>query len=90
FTARGAEIYYVELAADFDTRIARNKTPNRLANKPTKRDVVWSEELFRRTEASYRLNSREGEMTFAHYMKLDNTDLSPEEAARRIQDNFFL
>lgn len=90
FAARGAQVYYVELCADFDVRIERNKTENRLLHKPTKRDLAWSEGAFRKTEAKYRLNSREGEMPFEHYLKIDNTNLTPDDAAQRIQDAFRL
>ena len=38
YESKNAEIYVVELYADFDVRIERNKTENRLLNKPTKRN----------------------------------------------------
>lgn len=39
FKLRGAQIYYIELAADYNLRLKRNKTENRLLNKPSKRDI---------------------------------------------------
>ena len=90
FQQYGAEVYYVELCADYNLRIERNKTENRLLHKSTKRDVVKSEALFRRLEAKYRLNSLPGEVQKAHYLRIDNTHLSPEEAARQIQEAFAL
>ncbi len=60
FRAQGAEVYYVELEADFDLRIERNKTENRLANKPLKRDLAASEAIFRKIESEHRLNSNPG------------------------------
>jgi len=90
FRGQGADIYYVELAADFDVRIERNKTENRLREKPSKRDLVKSEDRFRRLEEKYRLNSFDGEIRKEHYLKLDNTHMPPEEAARRIQEAFSL
>ncbi len=90
FKSRGAEVYYVELCADYDLRIQRNKTENRLLHKSTKRDIVKSEALFRRLEAKYRLNSLPGELTKEHYLRIDNTHLSPEEAARQIREAFSL
>lgn len=90
FAARGAEVYYVELAAEFEVRIARNKTENRLNNKPSKRDIPASEERFRRLECRYRLNSLPGEIQKEHYLRIDNTCLSPDETARRIKDFFLL
>ena len=90
FKAHGAEVYYVELEADYDLRIERNKTENRLLNKPTKRDIEKSEALFRRLEDKYRLNSLPGEVQKQHYLRIDNTHIPPDEAARKIKEIFSL
>lgn len=90
FENHGAEIYYVELAADRDVRLVRNKTENRLLNKPTKRDLAASEQRFIRTEEKYRLNSLPGEIPFENYIRIDNTNLSPEAAAEMIKERFGL
>ena len=90
FTDKGADIYYVELEADFDVRIERNKTPNRLLHKPTKRDIDNSEDRFRRTENKYRLNSLEGEVPFKNYIKINNTNINPEFTAQMIKEHFNL
>lgn len=90
FRQNGAETYYVELCADYDLRIERNKTENRLLHKPTKRDVEKSEALFRRLESTYRLNSLPGEVQKEHYLRIDNTHLSPEEVATQIREAFSL
>ena len=90
FQSRGAEVYYVELEADFDVRIERNKTENRLRNKPTKRDVEKSEQIFRRLEGKYRLNSNPGEVQKEHYLRINNTGLSPQAAAEQIRRAFAL
>lgn len=90
FTSRGAEVYYVELAADFELRIERNKTENRLLNKSTKRDIEKSEYIFRRLESKHRLNSLEGEISKKNYMKIENSNLSPEAVAQMIKEKFCL
>jgi len=90
FEQNGAEVCFVELFADFDVRIERNKTENRLLHKPTKRNIEWSERLFRNTEEKYRLNTREDEYPYENYFKLDNTNLSAQDAARIIMDHFEL
>lgn len=90
FESRGSEVYFVELEADYDERIERNKTPNRLANKPTKRNIEHSENLFRRLEEKYRLNSLEGEIKRKNYIRINNTHITPEEAAQRIKSAFSL
>ena len=90
FISKGATIYYVELEADYEVRIERNKTDNRLLNKPTKRDIQSSEELFRHLETKYRLNSLEGEIKKSNYIKINNTNLSPSYVAQKIRDTFKL
>jgi len=90
FKATGGKIMYVELCADRDVRLDRNKTPNRLANKPSKRDLERSEAMFKKLEAKYRLNSTDGEIQKEHYLKIDNTALDPISVAKKIQIHFGL
>ena len=90
FASRGAEVYFVELEADYDLRIERNKTENRLLNKPTKRDIKHSEDMFRMLESKYRLNSLEGEISKMNYIKINNSNLSPDIVAKMIKDKFKL
>lgn len=90
FASKCAEVYFVELEADYELRIERNKTENRLLNKPTKRNLEKSETIFRNLESKFRLNSYEGEITKINYIKINNTDLSPEEAALIIKNSFSL
>ena len=90
FESRGSEIYFVELEADYDVRIERNKTPNRLENKPTKRDIQHSESLLRKLEERYRLNSTENEIQRKNYIRINNTNISPGEVARTIKNAFLL
>ena len=89
FKENGANCYVVELCADFDERLTRNKSENRLLHKESKRDLEWSEAEMRRTSEKYRLNSYEGEsLPFENYMKIDNTHLPTEEVAEMIRSNF--
>ncbi|WP_404349434.1 AAA family ATPase [Sutcliffiella horikoshii] len=88
FESRGATVYYVELEADLDERLERNKTPNRLEHKPKKRDLEWSENDLLKTLDKHRLNSLDGEITFENYIKINNTDMSAAEVARVIKDQF--
>jgi len=90
FEATGGKTYYVELVADRAVRIERNKTENRLKNKASKRDIVVSEDRMLWEETKYRLVSNEGEIPFENYMKIDNTNLEPEQVARMIKENFRL
>jgi shikimate kinase len=90
FLSRNAEVYYVELEADYELRIERNKTENRLINKPSKRNIEKSEELFRKLEDKYRLNSLEGEIQKENYIRINNTDMNPDIAAEMIKNKFSL
>lgn len=90
FALRGAGVYFVELEADYDIRIERNKTENRLLNKSTKRDIKHSEAMFRKLESKYRLNSLEGEISKLNYIKINNSNLSPDVVALMIKDKFGL
>ena len=90
YQKHGAKTSVVELSANFDVRIERNKTENRLLNKPSKRDIEKSEALFRDLEVKYRLNSRDGEIPFENYLKIDNTGISPEKTAAIIKETFNL
>ena len=90
FKSHGAETCVIELCADFNERIDRNKTENRLQNKPSKRDIQKSEELFRNLEAKYQLNSCDGEVPFENYFKIDNTNMLPNETALIIKEKFGL
>ncbi len=84
----GATVDYVELIAPQEVRLDRNRTENRLAEKPSKRNTALSEQLIRHAEDKYRCVSEPGEIPYANYLRLDNTDLSPDEAARIIADHF--
>lgn len=89
FKSNGADCYVVELCADFEERLIRNKSENRLLNKESKRNIEWSEAEMRSTSEKYRLNSRDGEkLPFENYLKIDNTNLSAEETARIIKKHF--
>lgn len=90
FESNGAEIYYVELEADIEERLIRNKTENRLTHKPTKRDVAWSEGELKQTATLHRLNSRDGELDVEHYLRINNTHLDATTVAERIKQHFQL
>ncbi len=90
FKSNGAEVYYVELEADYDIRLQRNKTENRLLNKPSKRNIEKSENLFKDIENRHRLNSYPGEIKKKNYIKINNTHVSPENIAKIIKDRFRL
>ena len=90
----GAQVDYVELIAPQDVRLIRNRTENRLKEKASKRDVALSEARMLSAEEKYRCVSESGEVcdklgcTPERYLRIDNTDLSPEEVAEMIVRHF--
>lgn len=83
-------VYFVELEADLEERIERNKSPRRLEHKPTKRNVEWSEKELMETMERHRLNSYEGEIKKENYIKINNTNLCAVEVAEFIKERFNL
>lgn len=90
FKDKGAEVYYVELEANEEERIKRNKTEHRLEHKPTKRNIEWSEGELKKSNLEHRLNSKEGEINKKNYIRIDNTNLEPNEVALTIKEKFNL
>lgn len=90
FAEHGAELYYVELIAPQEVRLARNVTENRLKHKASKRDIEQSNQRLLNDDARYRCVSLDGEIPFENYLKIDNTNLSAADAARMIADYFHL
>lgn len=85
FERAGAEIFIVELEADYNLRLERNRTENRLAHKPTKRNLEHSEHTFKHLEDKYRLNSLPGEVKYPNYLRINNTHMAPEVCAKHIE-----
>lgn len=90
FEQSGGRFFFVELSADLETRLARNETPHRMERKASKRDVAWSRANLLGDAEKYRLNSAEGETWFENHLKIDNTNLTPDEVADRIVAAFHL
>ena len=91
FQSNGANCYVVELCADFEERLVRNKSENRLLHKESKRNLEWSEAEMRKTSEKYRLNSYDGEsLPFENYIKIDNTTLAPDKVAKMIAERFVI
>lgn len=90
FEATGGQFYFVELEADVKTRLERNVTPHRLASKFTKNDVERSQRDLLDTMKKYRLNSNDGELICPNHLKINNTNLEPEEVADEVVEYFKL
>lgn len=84
FRLHGAQVYFVELAANLDVRLQRNETEFRLAEKRPKRDIEKSRSHLLEVEGKYKLNTN-GDFFYPNrHLCIDNSDLKPDEVARRI------
>lgn len=90
FTPYGTEFYYVELIAPQEVRLKRNVTENRLKNKASKRDIETSNARLIHDDSIHRCVSREGEIPFDNYLRIENSDMAPEDAAKLIKETFNL
>ena len=83
FSKNGDTVYYVELEADKEERLRRN-------HKPSKTDFKTSEEELLEADREYTLNSKENEFTKPNYLKINNTKINVQDAAKSIKDTFGL
>lgn len=90
FESKGGTVYFVELEANLDERLERNKSPHRLQHKQTKRNLEWSEHDLVESMDKYRLNSYEGEIGRKNYIRINNTNLCASEVAKHIKRHFDL
>ena len=90
FAPYDTEFYYVELIAPQEIRLKRNGTENRLKNKPSKRNLIISNQRLIDDDQKYRCVSFEGEITFNNYLRIDNSDKTPVEVAEFIKETFKL
>ncbi|WP_238335886.1 AAA family ATPase [Serinicoccus kebangsaanensis] len=83
-------VAFVELRADLSTRLARNRTEERLLHKASKRDVEWSDENVRQMETEWQMTSIDGdgvasELLAQHpHLVLDTVEVPPAKSAARI------
>ena len=90
FEPYGTEFYYVELIAPQEVRLERNVSENRLKNKASKRDLEFSRERLLHDDEKHRCVSHEGEIPFENYLRIENSDVEPADAARMIKEHFDL
>lgn len=90
FRPYGTEFYYVELVAPQKIRLERNATENRLKHKASKRDIELSNQRLLNDDKNHRFESYDGEIPFENYIKIDNSELSPDAVARIIKERFDL
>ncbi len=90
FSEHGWELHLVDLYAPLKVRLNRNPTANRLKHKPSKRDLEFSEENLLKMEEKYQMSAEENPFPNAHYLKIDNSLLSPPEVVEKIISEFGL
>lgn len=88
FEKTGGSFYFIELEADLQTRLERNVTPHRLESKASKNDIERSTNDLIKTMKKYRLNSNDGETICHNHIKINNTNLSPNEVSDIIIEKF--
>ncbi len=82
------EVYYVELVAPQSIRLERNATENRLMHKASKRDIAASNARLVRDDENHRMESLPGEIDSPRYLRIDNSNLPPEQTAQIIKEHF--
>jgi len=90
FEKEKANVYYVELEADIEERLKRNKSPHRLKHKPSKVSLKVSEDELLETDRKYVLNSKTNELHRKNYFKINNTKLNAKKTAIMIKERFNL
>ena len=90
FEENGGSFYFVELSADLETRLARNETSHRMERKASKKDVAWSRDNLLKDAKNHRLNSDANEVWFENHLKIDNTNLEPDQVADQVIKAFHL
>jgi len=90
FTNVGGEVYYVNLVAPQDIRLARNETENRLRHKPSMRHKEAARMRLINADARYRWESHDDEFASKNFMKIDNSNLAADVAACMIKEKFNL
>lgn len=87
FRSGGAKITLVELKAELDERLFRNKTEARLQEKPSKRDVAASEARLLKADEVYTLNTTDSLPLDYDHIVIDNTHMAPLEVAQQIESH---
>ncbi|NQZ08382.1 MAG: AAA family ATPase [Algicola sp.] len=87
----GYRVHLVELKATISALVVRNRSEKRLAEKPTKVNVVASEKNLMDWMSSKKLNTNWNDALhkrFEKYLYINNTHMAPEATAATIMDKF--
>jgi hypothetical protein len=90
FRVRGGRVVFVELEATQEERLRRNETEFRLAQKPSKRNLVESRRRLLDDDLRYQMNSGSAFDSRPDYLRIDNTELEPSAVAEQVIRHFGL
>lgn len=94
FQEEQQEVYFIQLTTDLNTRLTRNQHPDRLAAKPSKRNLAFSRNELLTTAQNYRLSLPAAEFATSFpeifTLTIDNTELSAVDCAETIKQHFNL
>ncbi|MFA5153869.1 MAG: AAA family ATPase [Clostridia bacterium] len=90
FISNGGKFYFVELSSDIETRLKRNETPHRIERKASKKNIEWSRADLINAAHKHKLNSDQDEIWFENHIKIDNSNLEPDEVADMVIKAFNL
>lgn len=90
FKKEGADVHFVELSADLDVRLKRNKHEFRLQEKPSKRDTEFTEKMILNHESKHKMNTTEGDLPLKEILKINNTQFEASEVAKMIKEHYKL
>lgn len=90
FEEKESQICLIELHANLEERLERNKLEDRLKQKPSKRNIELSEKSLLYFENNYRMQSKENEFSNKKIYKIDNTAKSAKKVAKMIKKQFNL
>jgi hypothetical protein len=90
FDEAGGQVFFVELLASVETRIAREGTPFRTGLKPALRDVGAARARQVDIAARFRMNTRPGELAPRAHLLVDTETMSVAEAAALVARTFAL
>lgn len=90
FERAGERVCFLELADDLDVRLVRNRSELRLAEKPSKRDVEFTERDLLADEQRYVMNSNDDFFYPERHLKIVNTQFAPDAVAEAAVRHFEL
>ncbi|WP_162163970.1 shikimate kinase [Acholeplasma hippikon] len=87
------KVYILELYCDLEERLKRNRSENRMAKKPSKKNVLWSEEQILIQERTKRIIANEDDIkqfNVDEFIKINNTKISAENVAIHVVEKLGL